>query len=275
MELERAKQQLKKLPAKFSNAEFLGLLNEKDLSSVNLVRSLLLDPIEIMVQEKLSLAKTRDGTLAEVRVDFTSLGPINATLRWGYDVAIDYQNRAMEFFKDFIAKASPQVKKLSGGADIVFLTDGSLRIIEFNFGSDSGFAYAGELMIPGNLFVSKILGRPTPLIQQLETLVTANFKEQVEYLSKTKPEFKKDGVENLSPRDMYLPDAYQYLRDRMIENWLDNPTPEEAARLSERFRKLVKSQLARIEDTKAKDAIEQMARYGTEFITERLRSRMH
>ena len=273
-ELERAKKESSRAVKKFSNPSFLELLNEKDLSSVNLVRSLVLKPTDIFAQEKLSLAKTRDGTLAEVRIDFTSIGPINATLRWGYDVSIDYQNRAMEFFKSFIAKAPESVKSLSGGADIVFLNDGSLRIIEFNFGSDSGFAYSGELMIPGNLFVSKILESPTPLIERLEKLVYASLKDQIKYLSETKPEFKKDNVENQSPRDMYLPDAFQYLRDRLIEDWLENPTRTQGDKLIERFSVLARSQAKRITDPTTKNAIEQMARYGADFINERLQAQL-
>jgi hypothetical protein len=191
-------------------------------------------------------------------------------LRWGYDVAIDYKGKALEHFREFWDHASPEVRGLTGGADVAILEDGAVTIIEFNFGNDSAFVDAQKELIPANQFLSALLGRPTPLIEKLEALVHADERAQSEFLTSTIPRAKGLKEENRSLRDMYLPDAFQYLRDRMIEEWLNSPSAAAADALTARFRYLADQQLSRIEDEAFRREIAAMADFGTDYLRERL-----
>lgn len=243
---------------------WIKAVKESKIAAVHIVGFLLSDPSQIMVQQKLNIAKTRDGTLAEVRVDFGSKGPIIANVRWGYDFEWEYNQKAFQFFQSFWERWPPELQRQFGGADVVFLKNGGMKIIEFNFGSESGFMDAAQLIIPGNLFVSQILGRPTALIAHLEKLVAMPTSDQIRELSKLIPRTKRDDETHLSLRDLHLGDVWIYLRDRLVENWMKRPTPAGARRLSVRLQTLAKSQIHRIEDERTKQLILDMARFGTE-----------
>jgi hypothetical protein len=243
------------------------------IAAVQLVHFLIHDPKQIMVQEKLDIARMRDGSPAEVRVDFCSLGPIIANVRWSYDVEIDYNREAFEFFQSFWQTWPPDLKKQFGGADVAFLKNGKMKIIEFNFGSESGFMDATQLIIPGNLFVSKILGHPTPLIDYLERLVTMSTSQQIAELSNLLPRTKRDDENHYSLRDLHLGDVWIYLRDRLVEEWMKEPSAKSARLLSRRLHRLAKSQLPRIPDEKTRKLILDMARFGNEAMLEFLAKR--
>jgi hypothetical protein len=248
-------------------------IRECGLSAVQLVYFLLHDPTQIMVQEKLNISETRDAVKAEVRVDFCSLGPIIANLRWSYDVDNSYNQRAFEFFKRVWSAWPPELKKQFGGADVVFLKNGSMKIIEFNFGGESGFMDATQLIIPGNLFVSKILGRPTPLIAYLERLVQMSTTKQIAELTKLYPRTKRDDETHYSIRDLHLGDVWIYLRDRLVEEWMQRPSAADARRLHTRLQRIARSQQARVKDEKTRKLFLDMAHFGYEAMLEFLAKR--
>jgi hypothetical protein len=236
------------------------------LASVHLVNGLLYSPNEVMAQEKLNIAKTRDRLRAEVRVDFTKFGPINAVLRWSYDVGLDYQKNAMDFFKKFWARVPPEQRMISGGADIAILEDGSVKIIEFNVGNESDYMSPQEVPITANIFISRLLGEPTPLIQKLELLVMANERAQVQYLSTTRTQLKHYLDRDKTIDDVDLADVIQYLRDRMIQNWISDPNGLSADQLTDRIERLADSQLGRIHDLKSQRAIKDLARFARDYL---------
>lgn len=274
-ELERLKTKLNPRARKWLCPSLRSAIQDSRRASLHIVSFLLEDPSEIMVQEKLDIAVTRDGTLAEARIDFGSSGVLLGNLRWGYDVDVEYKMRASEYFQKLWEKFPPAAKKLFGGADIVFLKNGSMKIIEFNFGCESGFLDAAQLIVPGNVFASKILGHPTPLIERLEALIKMPARAQVRELSKLIPRTKKDSETHYSLRDLHLPDVFLYIRDRMIEEWLKAPHRGEAKRLSQRFRYLARSQQKRIEDPAVRKLILDMARFGSEALLEFLNKQRH
>lgn len=267
-ELEKIKSRLVGNGRRWLSPSLRELIQDSRTAALHIVSFLIYDPKQIMVQEKLDIAVARDGTLAEVRIDFSSTGALVSHLRWGYDVGVDYKIRAQIYFQNLWRKFPPDLKKLFGGADVVFLKDGSMKIIEFNFGCESGFLDAAQMIVPGNAFVSKILGRPTPLIARLENLIKMAPKAQVRELSKLIPKIKRDDETHYSLRDLHLPDVFLYIRDRMIEDWLKNPSRSEARRLSRLFRFLAQSQQKRIHDPQLRKLILDMARFGTEALLE-------
>ena len=272
-EMETIKSNLRGRSRRWRSPALLKAIQESQKAAVHILGFLLLDPKLIMVQEKLAIAKTRDGTLAEVRVDFGSMGPIAANVRWGYDVETDYKRRAFDFFQKVWRQWPASLKQQFGGADVVFLKDGSMKIIEFNFGSESGFMDATQLIVPGNLFMTKILGRPTPLIQRLEKLVKMKPQDQANELNKLIPRTKRNDETHLSMRDLHLGDVWLYLRDRLVEEWMKSPTKKGARQLSQQLRFLAKSQLRRIEDPETQQLILDMARFGKEAMLEFLNKR--
>gem|GEM_PF-4803059 len=267
-ELEKIKSQLTGRARAWMSPRLKEVIQDSRQASVHIVSFLIEDPTQIIVQQKLDIAVTRDGTLAEARIDFGSSGALVGNLRWGYDVDVGYKLRASRYFQNLWRKFPPELKKLFGGADVVFLKDGSMKIIEFNFGCESGFLDATQLIVPGNVFISKVLGRPTPLIERLEALIQMPARAQSRELSKFLPRTKKDSETHYSLRDLHLPDVFLYIRDRMIEQWLKNPSKVEARRLSRRFRYLAQSQQKRIKDPEVRKLILDMARFGAEALLE-------
>jgi hypothetical protein len=267
-ELEKIKSQLIGRARAWMSPRLKDAIQDSRQAAVHIVSFLIEDPTQIMAQQKLNIAVTRDGTLAEARIDFGSSGVLLGNLRWGYDVDVGYKMRASAYFQNLWRKFPPELKNLFGGADIVFLRDGSMKIIEFNFGCESGFLDAAQLIVPGNVFISKALGQPTPLIQRLEALIEMPARQQARELSKLIPRTKKDSETHYSLRDLHLPDVFLYMRDRMIEEWLKSPSKSEARLLSRRLRFLAQSQQRRIKDPAVKKLILDMARFGSEALLE-------
>jgi hypothetical protein len=243
-------------------------LNANEISAVYLISSLLRGSKEIMVQKKVKIARTRDGTLAEVRLDFATRGALNASLRWSYDVGIDYRERALKFFRELWNRAPPAFRLLSGGADLVFLEDGSVRLLELNLGGDSGFMHAVDGAIAANLMVSNLLKRPTPLIARLNAVALASLEDQIAYLKTTIPRIKALEELHTSIDQMYLPDVIQYLRDAMIEHWLKNPTRAQAHQLSARFQAWVHALQNSITDRETRKLLDDMVRFGEDYMNQ-------
>lgn len=267
-ELEKIKARLNGRARAWMSARLKEAVQDSRLAAVHIVSFLIEDPTQIMVQQKLDIAVTRDGTLAEARIDFGATGALLGNLRWGYDVDVGYKIRAISYFQNLWQKFPADLKKLFGGADVVFLKDGSMKIIEFNFGCESGFLDPAQLIIPGNVFISKVIGQPTPLIARLEALIAMPARAQVKELSKLIPRTKKDSETHFSLHDLHLPDVFLYIRDRMIEEWLKKPSRAEARHLSRRFRYLALSQQKRIEDPEVRKLVLDMARFGAEALLE-------
>ncbi|MEQ1878963.1 MAG: hypothetical protein ABL958_20150, partial [Bdellovibrionia bacterium] len=224
---------------------FLMALKEKDHSATYLFKSLLFRPRDIMVQERLELAKY-DGISVEVRIDVMRGIPLTANSRFGYHyLPPEILAQALEFTTDFFARLPPEWKLMSAGVDVAFVVkDGktSMKVteiekrqdeddyvrnfMEFNFGSDSGFIFAKGETIEANEWLSTILGRPTNLINLLEVSYLSGLEGQQTFFSKLSPKIKK---EKKSLSDISHAEYAGWLVYRYMEDW--NGTKSDAQRI--------------------------------------------
>jgi hypothetical protein len=265
-ELQAAKSRLR-VEREFSDPEFQKSLASKEFSSVYMIRSLLLKPEELLVQKKIKLLKFQDQPV-EVRVDFNQGAPLNASLRYGRYVGIDFETQAMKFMQKVLAEGPAQLLEMAGGADVVFAEDGTPWLMELNVENESGFIQADSAPIQANQFYSATVGRPTFLIRKLNRLAEAGLKEQAAYLSKTNPTFEE--YEHFDLDNLPLLDVFQYLRDQMIRKWLEKPTAAGAEALNQRFGQLFESQVARLSDVKTKDAFRAMVDSAADYFSSKL-----
>jgi len=236
-----------------------GELDKETLDSLSsysrFVLGLALDPARIFVQRKVEIQKTSDGYNKEIRVDFVAGRAVNAHNRWSLEYIPAELQKAVDFVNRFFDKAPPHVRALSGGADVIFLAGGSLVFMELNVGSQSAYMDARDLILPGNLLVSKIKGYPTPLIERLERAHRMDFRGQMEFLRGLKVRNAHyDYHRHLG--DLHLYDALVYLRNRAID---DLPRPADARskrHVMDLISGLTASQMHRVRDDEVKKELE-------------------
>jgi len=233
-EFTRALQQLK---SKKKKADIDELLTSEK-KAVRLLALLMKKPKRVFIQEKLDLQLV-GGKPLEIRVDFASGVVFNATVRYGDAVLPLHKEQALQFVADFLNKLPPEIRGLSGGADVVFTTDGEPKFIEFNFGAESGFIDAEMDPIAANYFIAGVKGEPTYLLLQLESIYYATERVQIDFLKHLPA---REAEVRKSVDELSVMEAFRWLRDRMIEEWLENPTEQGADTISEHLHTLVKGQ---------------------------------
>jgi hypothetical protein len=223
-DIHSAQRALPRKASHFDQKHFQEEIVTNDKSASLMVASLLLAPENIMVQQVVDFVKTRDGHPLEIRVDVLSGKTKNATLRRGLDYVPEAEKLATLYVSNFLARA-PKSKwgRISGGFDVAFTIvdkngkpDIELAILDFNFGSESGFMDASDMVIAGNKFISQILGQSTPLLQKLEQVFHDGLQAQKRFLSEQKvriPDYSQ------SVRDLGLLEAALYFRNRHLDEW--------------------------------------------------------
>jgi acyl-CoA reductase-like NAD-dependent aldehyde dehydrogenase len=191
-----------------------------------MVTKLLTNPNELLIQERVKIAKTDLGFPVEIRVDFVDGEPVHSRGRYTHEYLGPEMKEAEEVLRRFFARAPEPVQLLAGGADLARLEDGRWIFIEFNFGANSGTLQPNLFPIESNLFLSKLKGRNTPLITQLEAAFSGGVGAQRAYLTGIKAE--TDKWYKASIDDMSLAEVSRYFRDRYLSEWLKNPTAASA-----------------------------------------------
>jgi hypothetical protein len=124
------------------------------------VYALLFSPEELILQELLDIQE-------ELRADFVNGSAVNVQPRYSERTLSDLEDRAAQFLNRFFLKADPRARHLSGGADVVLLKNGQIKIIELNLTGES--AYIDPFYLPGsfNFYVSQITGNNTQLLTDI------------------------------------------------------------------------------------------------------------
>lgn len=189
------------------------------------------DPTKTIIQQRLELAVTPLSQWPlEFRVDFVDGEPVSIFPRHCYEYFPEsLTSKVGSFVRDFFAAAEQPYRYLCGAADVAFISDGSLRIIEFNFGAESGFIGPD---IWGNTYLSKLLGRQTPLMQALEELFQSSVDGQKEVL---KHILSKTEDRNFFHEGFGL--TY-WLRDRYLAAFEMDPSAEKARQIMSDLRNL-------------------------------------
>ncbi len=195
--------------SRFEGKAMQAALADSERTLTHVLRSLLVNPSAVLAQEKMAIAKTRDGFNKEIRLDVVNGVVVNSSLRYGLDYAPDALERAAIFAQKFFDQASDEWKSMSAGVDVAVLENGELAIIEFNFGNQSGFMDPTDAPLEGSLFLSRLAGRPTPFIQRLQDAWAAG------------PEAQRRCISEIAAESPDKPDralaAACYFRDRILE----------------------------------------------------------
>jgi hypothetical protein len=206
-------------------------------NGLRFVRDLITSKPDLLVQERVMIAKSELGAPMEFRVDFLQGQPVVVRPRFGSEYQPEGMEKAGKLVEDFFKNAPDRVKVLSGGADVAQLSDGRWVLIEFNFGSESGTLYPGYYPIEYHLYISRLSGKRTEFLSGLDKLVASPIDQQNRYLRSLKHEravWERTGFEDLSVEDIG-----KFFRDELLEGWRRRGAPaEEAAGLHKQIDQL-------------------------------------
>jgi hypothetical protein len=238
---------------RFPNRYILEELANQDHSATYLITSLLFKPANIMVQERLNIAKFAGQNL-EIRIDVLHGIPIAANSRFGYQFfPPEFLTAAYDYVVDVFSRMPTEFKHISAGVDVAFVIENGsvkikttdiqhkdqtshpsvLRAMELNLLTDSGFIFAKGETIEANEWLSEIMGQPTQLLVKLEGTYKASMNIQRRYLAELSPVVKK---EKKSIRDLSRVEIGSWLAHRAMEDW--DGTRGGAIAIRERLAKL-------------------------------------
>ncbi len=184
------------------------------------VYDLIFNPKRIIVQKGINIGKTPAGFPLEFRIDFLDGEPVLACLRHSWEFLPVEIERVKTALRDFFVSAGFPYHYLSGGADIAITEEGKVRLIEFNFGAESGFMNIG---VRANLYASELQGKATPLIALLEATFQQALPEQIAFF-RTVPTsvFAHPDVNEAFS-------IYEWFLNRYLEEWRKHPSSAYAA----------------------------------------------
>ena len=179
--------------------------------------ALLVSPQSLMVQQKLPLARTPLGAALEFRVDFVDGQAMHVTPRHSLEYLPEQGRAAARFLDAFFRspRLPAAIRRLSGGADVAFTVDGKPKLIELNFGPESGYRDWDQYVVDANLWMEGLTGRPTLMTEWFERLARTPLRRQRQFFA---------GL----PRDALLKKAvastFVWFRDRTLDRWRRHPT---------------------------------------------------
>jgi hypothetical protein len=178
---------------------------------------------KVLVQELVKIKKAA-GQNVEIRVDFINGVAISADMRYGFGYLPKTYEEAIELINNFLYKAEKQgYANLSGGADVVLLEDGTLKVMEFNYGDQSGFRLPRLQPIEANWFITLLNGgKRTNLIAYLDKLFDKLYVKPSDtlYWQKELSQFSKNKLNTMDKRDdIYVADVIAFLRDIAVDEW--------------------------------------------------------
>ncbi len=166
-----------------------------------LVQSLLFGQFdELMAQELLPIKR-------EIRLDVVRGNVINIVDRfdgeWGPKEEFE---KARDLVNNFFRKLPTRYRLLSGGVDVAILEgDGRAVVIDFNFGAFSGFIDAVDLPVSANMYISNLIGKHTPFLQELAAAAHLSPPEQERFIAelKSKLNFLSDSAKSDLDHDIH------------------------------------------------------------------------
>ena len=183
-------------------------------------------PEGIMVQVREDLLRTEQGQNMEFRVSFMDGEPFNSKLRFSREYYPREAKKAFKFVKDFFAKAPPEIRHLSGGADVVFTRDGRTLFMEFNFGGSDGTLFPTFFIMDNHEATSKLVGKPTPFYARMLALASKPKEEVISFFRSLKNHLEpwhKSSLDSLSAVEFG-----RWYRDEKIRQWQKTPNVEKA-----------------------------------------------
>lgn len=210
-----------KSPISLTDARIGEFINKSNFEmGTAFVHRLLTNPDKILVQERVLIAKTELGFPKEVRVDFIDGEVVVARPRFSPEYQPELLEKASQVVAEFFAKAPDEFRYLPGGADVAELADGSMVIIEFNYGTASGTLEPGFYPVEAHQFISILQNHDTDFLKWLEHAYQAGLPGQRKLL--TSLAYERSVWMRQGPEDLSVEDVGRYFRDRLLDDWTKN-----------------------------------------------------
>ncbi|MDH4468601.1 MAG: aldehyde dehydrogenase family protein [Bacteriovoracaceae bacterium] len=141
------------------------------------ISHLLFEPSAIFFQPEQTILKTITGTPFEIRIDIIYGEIVSIRDRFGFNYLPKDMEEASQFLqRNFLDKLPPEFKMLSAGVDIAKIQGKNRpqwKVIEFNFGPNSGTLHPELFPLIANQLFSNILKQDTPIIKELNSMAKA------------------------------------------------------------------------------------------------------
>lgn len=180
---------------------------------LNLLGDIISNPENVLVQELVNIQKIA-GHNVEIRVDFVDGVAMTAATRYGFSYLPEINEKAMNFLNEFLYRSQSKFPALTGGADIVLLTDGTFKILEFNLGNFSAYRHPRYEPIAANWFLTILQGKRTKLIAEFTKTMTLPLTDQLRYLQQFS--LKKNKY-ILKKEEIYVPEVIAFFRDASLD----------------------------------------------------------
>lgn len=203
---------------KYTDEEFQKFLNDPLFANATrFVNTLLVKPNQLLINERIELAKTLLGSPMEFRVDFFQGQVVGVRIRYGNEFYLVEAQEARDVFNAFMKKAPLAIQTLSGGADVAKTRDGRWVIFEFNFGSSSGTLAPEYYPFEANAIFSSLQRKNTWFMDfalAVAAKSTAEQKDFIRSLENEKPVWWKNKIEYISQVEWA-----RWLIEQRLKNW--------------------------------------------------------
>lgn len=206
-------------------------------TGTKMIAKFLVKPEDLLIQQRVVLAKTPMGMPVEIRVDFIDGEAVHARPRYTHEYLGREMREAQEVLNQFFARAPESLRRMAGGADLAKLEDGRWMFMEFNFGSNSGTLSPELFPIEANLWMSRLRGEPTLLVRELESARGAGVDGMRAYLSRLRQH--RDIWQKRDISEMSRTEVAKYFRDRALDQWMARPTRESGEAAIADFRRVI------------------------------------
>jgi hypothetical protein len=206
-------------------------------TGTKMIAKFLVKPEDLLIQQRVVLAKTPMGMPVEIRVDFIDGEAVHARPRYTHEYLGREIREAQEVLNQFFARAPESLRRMAGGADLAKLEDGRWMFMEFNFGSNSGTLAPELFPIEANLWLSRLRGEPTLLVRELELARGAGVDGMRAYLSRLRQH--RDIWQKRDISEMSRTEVAKYFRDRALDQWMARPTRESGEAALTEFRRVI------------------------------------
>gem|GEM_PF-3784675 len=206
-------------------------------TGTKMIAKFLVKPEDLLIQQRVVLAKTSLGMPVEIRVDFIDGEAVHARPRYTHEYLGREMLEAQEVLNQFFARAPESLRRMAGGADLAKLEDGRWMFMEFNFGSNSGTLSPELFPIEANLWLSRLRGEPTLLVRELESARAAGVDGMRAYLGRLRQH--RDIWQKRDISEMSRTEVAKYFRDRALDHWMARPTRESGETAIAEFRRVI------------------------------------
>ena len=207
------------------------LLNETDLRPL-IIFECLFSPDNIILTQHIEIKQTSLGYPIEFRVDSLDFEGVVVRRRHpSTEPIFDYEKEIFSIVRALKNKLPQPFQYMSGGIDLALTTDNRWILLDVNPAGDSGFLMPGLLY---NDFISKLIGKSSPLIKTMNRVSLQSTKIQHDFLMHLPHTILADPAIN------DIEEIALYLRDLKLMCWSQKPHElrESSTQIMNHFKKI-------------------------------------